>query len=135
MQILHRNFLLKQKLRDELEQKTHACIESLTDEDAYKLLGQKWIMPLCKKIFALPAELLDAIERDVTKLTKRYADTLLSVGTEIEKAENIVAVVNSNECALPEDVEGDCYYVVTALDRANNESDACKPLKVKAVKK
>ena len=81
------------KLRDELEQKTHACIESLTDEDAYKLLGQKWIMPLCKKIFALPAELLDAIERDVTKLTKRYADTLLSVGTEIEKAEKELAAM------------------------------------------
>ena len=81
------------KLRDELEQKTHACIESLTDEDAYKLLGQKWIMPLCKKIFALPVELLDAIERDVTKLTKRYADTLLSVGTEIEKAEKELAAM------------------------------------------
>lgn len=81
------------KLRDELEQKTHACIECLTDEDAYKLLGQKWIMPLCKKIFALPAELLDAIERDVTKLTKRYADTLLSVGTEIEKAEKELAAM------------------------------------------
>lgn len=53
----------------------------------------------------------------------------------IENAENIVAVVNSNECALPNDVEGDCYYVVTALDRANNESPACKPIKVKAVKK
>ena len=50
-------------------------------------------MPLCKKIFALPAELLDAIERDVTKLTKRYADTLLSVGTEIEKAEKELAAM------------------------------------------
>ena len=53
----------------------------------------------------------------------------------IENAENIVAVVNGNECALPDDVEGDCYYVVTALDRANNESPACKPIKVKAAKK
>ena len=33
------------------------------------------------------------------------------------------------------DVEGDCYYVVTALNRANNESPACKPIKVKAAKK
>ena len=53
----------------------------------------------------------------------------------IEDAENIVAVVNGNECVLPNDVEGDCYYVVTALDRANNESPACKPIKVKAAKK
>ena len=53
----------------------------------------------------------------------------------IENAENIVAVVNTNECALPDDVEGDCYYVVTALNRANNESPACKPIKVKAAKK
>ena len=53
----------------------------------------------------------------------------------IENAENIVAVVNTNECALPNDVEGDCYYVVTALNRANNESPACKPIKVKAAKK
>ena len=68
-------------------------IEQLTDEEAYALLREKWIKPLCTKVFALPDELLASIEVDVTRLIKRYSDTLLSVGQEIEKAEKELAVL------------------------------------------
>ncbi len=71
----------------------HTCqrIESLTDDEAYKLLGNKWIVPLCTKVFALPDELLNAVESDANRLIKRYADTLLNVGKEIDKAEKELA--------------------------------------------
>lgn len=47
----------------------------------------------------------------------------------INYAKNIVAVVYGNECVLPaEDKTG--YYVVTALDRVNNESAACPAIRV-----
>ena len=71
----------------------HTCqrIESLTDDEAYKLLGNKWIVPLCTKVFALPDELLNAVENDANRLIKRYADTLLNVGKEIDKAEKELA--------------------------------------------
>ena len=68
-------------------------IEQLTDEEAYALLREKWIKPLCTKVFALPDELLASIEVDATQLIKRYSDTLLSVGQEIEKAEKELAVL------------------------------------------
>ena len=66
-------------------------IEQLTDEEAYALLREKWIKPLCTKVFALPEELLSAIEKEVNQLIKRYSDTLLSVGQEIETAEKELA--------------------------------------------
>ena len=66
-------------------------IKQLTDEEAYALLREKWIKPLCTKVFALPEELLSAIEKEVNQLIKRYSDTLLSVGQEIEKAEKELA--------------------------------------------
>ena len=71
--------------------KTCYTIEHLTDDDAYTLLREKWIMPLCAKIHSLPTELLNSIETDVNRLIKRYADTLLNVGNEIEKAESELA--------------------------------------------
>ena len=77
-----------------------------------------------------------AIEGKTTDVVKWVVYQLQSNDTAgIENSENIVAIVNTNECALPNDVDGDCYYVVTALNRANNESPACKPIKVKATKK
>ena len=66
-------------------------IEQLTDEEAYALLREKWIKPLCTKVFALPEELLNAIEKDVNQLIKRYSDTLLSVEQQIEKTEKELA--------------------------------------------
>ena len=74
-----------------LVEKTCYTIEHLTDDDAYTLLREKWIMPLCAKIHSLPTELLNAIESDVNRLIKRYADTLLNVGNEIDKAESELA--------------------------------------------
>ena len=74
-----------------LVEKTCYTIEHLSDEDAYTLLREKWIMPLCAKIHSLPTELLNAIESDVNWLIKRYADTLLNVGNEIDKAESELA--------------------------------------------
>lgn len=71
--------------------KTCYTIEHLTDDDAYTLLREKWVMPLCAKIHSLPTELLNTIETDVNRLIKRYADTLLNVGNEIEKAESELA--------------------------------------------
>ena len=71
--------------------KTCYTIEHLTDDDAYTLLREKWIMPLCAKIHSLPTELLNTIENDVNRLIKRYADTLLNVGNEIDKAESELA--------------------------------------------
>ena len=71
--------------------KTCYTIEHLTDDDAYTLLREKWIMPLCAKIHSLPTELLNTIETDVNRLIKRYADTLLNVGNEIDKAESELA--------------------------------------------
>jgi type I restriction enzyme M protein len=71
--------------------KTCYTIEHLSDDDAYTLLREKWIMPLCAKIHSLPTELLNTIETDVNRLIKRYADTLLNVGNEIEKAESELA--------------------------------------------
>lgn len=80
-------------LQAELLDKTIYSIEHLTDDDAYTLLREKWIMPLCAKVTALPVELLNAIEKDVNSLIKRYSDTLVNVDSEIEKAENELAML------------------------------------------
>ena len=84
------NRLLK-RLREDLIDSTCHRIETLTDKEAYGLLFDKWIRPLCDKVFSMPNELQAAIEKDVLSLQKRYADTLLNVGTEIEKAEKELA--------------------------------------------
>lgn len=78
-------------LQAELLEKTIYSIEHLTDDDAYTLLREKWIMPLCAKVTTLPLELLNTIEKDVNRLIKRYSDTLVNVGSEIGKAEKELA--------------------------------------------
>ena len=79
------------RLREDLIDSTCHRIEVLTDPEAYILLGKKWLWPLCFKILDLPDELLASIEKEVNQLIKRYSDTLLSVGQEIEKAEKELA--------------------------------------------
>ena len=60
----------------------------------YAALREKALLKAEKnraKIHSLPTELLNTIETDVNRLIKRYADTLLNVGNEIDKAESELA--------------------------------------------
>ena len=86
------NRLLK-RLREDLIDSTCHRIENLTDKEAYGLLFDKWIRPLCDKVFSMPNELQTAVEKDVLALKKRYADTLLSVDTQIADAEKELAAM------------------------------------------
>ena len=94
---------LKRDVRDAksaLHNNTKSMIESLTIEDAYKLLKIKWIVPVAEAIKLLPNSIVSALINKVSALTKKYSVSLVDLDGEISKS-------SSDLVTLLDELEGE----------------------------
>ena len=73
--------------RAELHQKTKTLIEGLSDEQVLHLLERKWIGPLDEELNGLPGAVVDALAKQVSALSRKYAVTMLELEKEIGRTE------------------------------------------------
>ena len=90
------------KLSIQLENKTKETIENLTDEQAVKLLKEKWIFPLVQNLMKMPDSIINVLTDKVEYLAKKYETTLESVEEEIVQTEKEL-------CSMIEELNGDEY--------------------------
>lgn len=82
--------LIKKKSA-ELQEKTKATIENLSDEQVYMLLEKKWIEPLIEALKGLPDTLVDTLVSKITALQTKYDTTLNEIETQIKETESTLA--------------------------------------------
>ena len=75
------------ELSSELDNKTIALIQNLTDEQIKNLLEKKWITPLMTSILALSNNAIENLVSSVTSLHKKYDTSLLDLENEIQSTE------------------------------------------------
>lgn len=100
---------LKSQVKEDsidLEKSTRTCIENLTDEDVHMLLRAKWIDPLCEKINALPNEVINSLEKTVSELCSKYADTSEDIENQISETEASLSKMLSQLTGSEEDMAG-----------------------------
>lgn len=75
----------------ELHMLTKKTIESLTDEQAYALLEQKWILPVVESISQLPNVVIRNLVDKVKVLSEKYRVTYSEVESEIQETESTLS--------------------------------------------
>lgn len=75
----------------ELQEKTKATIENLSDEQVYMLLEKKWIEPLIEGLKGLPDTLVDTLVSKITALQTKYDTTLNEIEAQIKETESTLA--------------------------------------------
>ena len=83
-----------------LHNNTKSLIESLTIDDAYKLLKIKWIDSVAEAIKLLPNSIVSVLISKVSALTKKYSVSLVDLDDEISKS-------SSDLVTLLDELEGD----------------------------
>ena len=95
---------LKKKIKiqqNELELASKKTIENLTDDEVLILLKKKWIEPILKSLQELPNFLLDELNIEIQKLSKKYETTYIDLNKQIKKCEkslaNVINDLNASE--------------------------------------
>lgn len=84
----------------ELQAKTKTTIENLTDEQATRMLENKWIAPLTANLRKLPDLVVDGLVTKIQALQSKYATTFFEVEQQIKDTEDKLS-------AMIDDLEGD----------------------------
>ena len=72
----------------QLQNKTKATIESLSDAEATELMKKKWITPLIQSMDKLPQTIIDELVSLLDELSRKYENTFADVEKEIVDTEN-----------------------------------------------
>lgn len=80
-------------LSADLEEQTKAAIETLSDEQAKRLLGLKWIVPLQEGLEDIPSSIVDEFIKKIEALCSKYQTTYSAVCSEIEESEKQLAAM------------------------------------------
>ena len=94
---------LKKDIKDantKLHNDTKSLIESLSLDDAYKLLKIKWIDSIAEAIKLLPNSIVSALISKVTALTKKYSVSLVELDEQISSS-------SAELVGLLDELEGD----------------------------
>ena len=100
---------LKKKIKQDeiqLHEKTKKTIEQLTDEDAEKLLHEKWISPILSEITKLPEVLLRTLIEKVQHLADKYATTMRELEQEIQETETSLSGLLADLIGTDADMQG-----------------------------
>ena len=84
----------------DLEMKTKATIEGLSDEQANELLKAKWILPIVQGLKKLPESIVTVFSAKLEVLAKKYETTLKEVEQQISETEIALS-------AMIDDLTGD----------------------------
>lgn len=90
----------------ELHMLTKKTIESLTDEQAYALLEQKWILPLTESIKQLPNVVIHVLVDKVKALSEKYAVTYSAIESEIQETESTLSALINELVGNEYDMKG-----------------------------
>lgn len=91
-------------LNIELDKKAIAKIENLTEEEQVELLKLKWIAPILVGIENIPGTVISSLTSKVTKLSKKYEETMVDLSDKIESSEKEL-------CAMLDDLTGDEFDI------------------------
>ena len=100
---------LKKQLKDQsaaLHLATKQAIESLTDEQVYALLEQKWISPLLNGLAGLPERIVSDFISMLEKLAAKYETTFEDVESQIHETEASLSGMMAQLTGSPYDMEG-----------------------------
>lgn len=92
------------ELNIELDKKAIAKIENLTEEEQVELLKLKWIAPILVGIENIPGTVISSLTSKVTKLSKKYEETMVDLSEKIESSEKEL-------CAMLDDLTGDEFDI------------------------
>lgn len=99
----------KKQIKDKtaaLETKTIELIESISDEDAKKVLAEKWIVPLIDQINEMPENELKKLIGALESLAKKYAVTMSDLDKEISDTESSIRGMIKSIAGADHDMEG-----------------------------
>lgn len=94
------------KLSAELESKTKETIESLSDEQTFNLLKEKWITPLVESLMKLPDYMINELVSKIDYLAKKYEITFEQVEKEIAETEESLCSMIDDLCGNEFDLAG-----------------------------
>ena len=100
---------LKKKIKAEaaeLQMKTKATIEALTDEEAYELLRCKWIEPITAGLKKLPGNIVTVFAAKLEALSKKYETTYSEVEQQIKETEGSLSVLIDQLTGSEFDLQG-----------------------------
>lgn len=98
---------LKKQVKDlniELDKKAIDKIENLTEEEQVELLKLKWIAPILTGIENIPGTVISSLTSKVSKLSKKYEETMIDLSNKIESSEKEL-------CAMLDDLTGDEFDI------------------------
>lgn len=72
---------------NELQVKTKEKVESLTGDEVYELLQDKWINPIKENISNIINEVISDFSKNIEKLSEKYEETFEDLEKEINKTE------------------------------------------------
>jgi len=81
---------LKKQIKEKsakLQMDTKTTIESLTDDQAYDLLHEKWIVPMLDSLSKLPDHIISDLITKLEAISTKYSTTLSDVDREIKETE------------------------------------------------
>lgn len=94
------------KLSAELESKTKETIESLSDEQTFNLLKEKWITPLVESLMKLPDHMINELVSKIDYLAKKYETTFEQIEKEIAETEQSLCSMIDELCGNEFDMAG-----------------------------
>lgn len=85
---------------------TKETIETLSDEQVYKLLELKWISPLVRSLNKLPEAVINELSDRVEALAEKYETTYAGIKEEMHKTENNLASLIDELVGSESDMKG-----------------------------
>ena len=101
--------VLKKKtkvLESNLIAKTKDVIESLSDEQCYELLEEKWISPIDSALASLPASVVASLTKKVQNLLRKYDETLTDIDNQIDQVGGEIAAMIDDLTGSLDDMSG-----------------------------
>ena len=100
---------LKKEITDgenELEKKTAETIMNLTDDEARRLLHDKWVEPVTGGILSLAPDMLDSFVKKINTLKDKYTVTMRDLEKEIHETEQSLSAMLSELTGSEADMAG-----------------------------
>lgn len=88
-----------------MEETTNKLL-NLTNEEVNAFLEKKWVIPICNGINELSIRVVEELEREVTKLSKKYERTMVDVETDIKNTESTLIKMIDNLSSDKFDIKG-----------------------------
>ncbi len=108
-ELMEQEKVLKKAIKENtasLEEKTIELIHGISDEDAKKILAEKWICPLASQILKMPKHILNDYIVQLGSYASKYVVTITELEVKIKEAEIQLHEMLKNLRGTENDIEG-----------------------------